>query len=95
MQYFQLAFYWFSWIISYYHFEIIVIIFYCCKLVFFFEKKSFPWFSQMEAHISHPSHGAQTGCDNPAQKNTITVSLTNLTVTDTVKKCGRLYSSRI
>lgn len=75
--YFHLAFYWFSWIIS--NFGIIGIIFYCCNLVFFFVFLSFAF--PMGSHISHPHHRAQTRYDNSAQKNTITVSLTNLTVT--------------
>lgn len=91
MQYFHLAFYWFSWIIS--NFGMLVIIFYFCNLVFFFCLLSFVF--PVGVHISHPFHRAQTGCDNPAQTNTITVSLTNLTATHAVHKCGKLYSSNI
>lgn len=54
---------------------------------------SFCLFSQWEFVLASLCR-AQTGYDNPAQKNTtITVSLTNLTVTHAVQKCGKLYST--
>lgn len=46
--------------------------------------------------ISQSFYSTQAGYNNQTQKNTaITVSLTNLTVTHAIQKCGKLYSTCI